>query len=180
MIRSWQLTKFSGRIPAIPEFSTLSPLISKIIYAIPTDSYIYDVFTDDFCISRSYSWIYYSILCVSWIFRSDSQTFLFPSEWSPQICEVMLLPPKFVLLKQRYNCNLPVTNDSYNFTSDLSSRFHNPLGEKSYIRDGRPKSAAAKVGRLTFNEWLAAEEKSGEMSVCSARGTTSIQIRLPQ
>jgi len=39
----------------IPEFSTLSPLISEIIYAFPTDSRIYDVFPDDSSISRSYS-----------------------------------------------------------------------------------------------------------------------------
>jgi hypothetical protein len=43
--------------------------------------------------------------------------------------------PKWVIvLKQRYNFNLAVTNDSHNFSSDLSSRFHKPLGEKSYIR----------------------------------------------
>ena len=44
---------------------------------------------------------------------------------------------KDIVLKQRYNCNLPVTNDSYNLSCDLSSRFHNPLGEKSYIRGTR-------------------------------------------
>lgn len=58
-------------------------------------------------------------------------------------------PKKVIVLKQRYNCNFAVRNDSCNFSSNLSSRFHNPLGEKSYIRG--TKNGTDKLSK----QWMA-------------------------
>jgi len=136
MIRSLRLIKFLVA-NTIHEFSTLSPLISEMIYAIPTDSHIYDVFPmipvffeviPEFTIGPcAFPGFFLAILGHSSFLLSDPHRFV-------KLC---CCSKKVIVLKQRYNCNLPVTNDPYNFSSDLSSRFHNPLGGKYYIRGTR-------------------------------------------
>jgi len=67
------------------------------------------------------------------IFRHSSFLLSDPHRFMKLCC----CPKKVTVLKQRYNCHLAVTNDSYNFSGDLSSRFHNSLSERSYIRGTR-------------------------------------------